>query len=502
MHFPILTIILLVPLLGIGLILFTPAWKSRVIRSVAIGTSFFTLILALGLFGFFDRSMAQFQFEERVPWVPMLGISYHVAVDGISLVMVLLSTTVGFAAVLMSSEIQTRQKEFYALLLLMLDAVLGAFVSLDLFFLYFFHELALIPTFLMIGIWGNSVKEDKNFATMQLTIYLSVGALIALIGLVALYFQGTPHTFDLLDLQKAKIEGSTQLMIFPILLLGFGILVSLWPFHTWAPIGYGSAPTPTAMMHAGVLKKFGLYAIIRIGLPLLTEGAEQWAHILMLLCLFNIIYCGLVTLAQRDWNYMIGYSSVMHMGYAFLGISSLTLVGLTGAVLLMFAHGVAVALAFALVGYISSQTGTRDLDKLGGLAKKMPFVATAFTMVALAICGVPGFANFASEILIFFGSWEKYPQATILAVWGVVLSAVYMLRATRDVFFGPLNPRWSALRHAVEPKQKAPFVFLIIILLVVGCWPRLLTDIIAPSVAPIAQKFDGRAHESMIAQRP
>ncbi len=503
-----LTTLLLIPLIGALLVALTRKECVREMRIFAIAASFLTLVMTCALLGFFDRGRADFQFEERVPWVESIGISYHVGVDGISIVLVLLSAIVGFSAVLVSTDVQSRQKEFYVLLLLMLDGVLGAFISLDLFFLYFFHELALIPTFLMVGIWGNSIKADKSFAAMKLTIYLSVGAFLALIGLLALYIKAGATSFDLTDLASVKLAAPTQANIFGLLLIGFGILVALCPFHTWSPVGYGAAPTATAMMHAGVLKKFGLYALLRIALPLLPQGINQplhfklwiigpvyftWSEILVAFLLCNILYIGLVTLAQRDFNYVIGYSSVMHMGYAFLGIASLTTLGLTGAVLLMFAHGITAALAFALVGYVTAQTGIRDLDELGGLAKKMPFVATAFTMAAFAACGLPGFANFVAELLIFFGSWQKYPWAVVAAAWGVVISAVYMLRATRDAFFGPFNPRWSRLADAKDAGEKFPFVLLIAVSLVVGFWPRSLTDVITPSVEPIAAKYSPRA---------
>lgn len=499
----LLITIILLPLMGAALTLLTRPHNIRAIRFYASSTTFAALALTLLALGLYDRAAPGFQLQQRVPWVEALGIGFHVGVDGISLTLLLLTAIVGFAAVLLSADVPVRQKEFYVYLLLMETGLLGAFASLDVFFLYFFHELALIPAFLMVGIWGRDTQRGtKTFAAMKLTIYLSLGALIALIGLLLLYFQAGLRSFNLLDLQTANIAESAQVFIFPLLLVGFGILVSLWPFHTWAPIGYAAAPTATAMMHSGVLKKFGLYALIRIGLPLLPDGATAWVDLLMWLCVFNILYCGLTALAQRDIGYLIGYSSVMHMGYAFLGIASLSLLGLTGAVLLMFAHGISVALAFGLAGYLTNQARTHDLDELGGLAKKMPFVATAFTMTALASCGLPGFANFASEILIFFGAWQKYPWAVLAGVWGVVLSAVYLLRAARDAFFGPLNPRWSHLADARDAGEKFPFVLLLAVLLLVGCWPRSLTELITPSVAPIAARFVHVPPSDSLAKQP
>jgi NADH-quinone oxidoreductase subunit M len=476
----------IVPLGTAALLLLVPRKAGQVVRALAIGASAVTLVATLIIFFQFDRSDAgTFQFRsERLDWVKSIGLTFEVGVDGMSLVLILLAAIVGFAATLVSREIETRQKEFYILLLLMIGGIIGAFASLDIFWLYFFHELALIPTFLMIGIWGSG--EKRQYATFKITIYLSIGALIALIGLLAIYFGSSVRSFNLLDLQGQHFKPEFQTNVFPILLVGFGILVSLWPFHTWAPIGYGTAPTATAMIHAGVLKKFGLYALIRIALPLLPEGARDWTNVLLILCLFNILYCALVAMQQKDLNFLIGYSSVSHMGYAFLGIASLTFIGLTGTVLLMFAHGIAAALTFALSGYVYQRTGTREMAELGGLARKLPFIATCFVMAAMAGIGLPGFANFVSEIMIYFGSWTAFHWVTALVVWGVVLSAVYMLRAMRTVFFGPLPNRWQQLTDAKTFALRFPIALLIVVLLIVGCWPRTLTDIIQPSVQPIA----------------
>lgn len=485
--------IFLVPLVTAVLLLAVPRSAARTCRVLAVGASTLTLLLSVLLFARFDRGAAdQYQFlSKRIDWVESIGLTFQVGVDGINLVMVLLAAIVGFAATLVAREIQTRQKEFYILLMVMIGGIIGAFVSLDIFWLYFLHELALIPTFLMIGIWGTG--ENREYATFKITIYLSVGALIALVGLLALYFGSPVRSFNLLDLEKASFGVGFQNVVFPVLLVGFGILVSLWPFHTWAPIGYATAPTATAMIHAGVLKKFGLYALIRIALPLLPDGVRDWTHVLLILCLFNILYCAFVAMQQRDLNWLIGYSSVSHMGYAFLGIASLSLIGISGTVLLMFAHGLTAALTFALSGYVHQRTGTREMSELGGLARRLPFIATCFTIAAMASIGLPGFANFASEILIYFGSWSANRWATVLAVWGVVISAVYMLRAVRTVFFGPLEPRWQTVADANTWKTRFPIALLIAVLLVVGCWPRTLTDVIKPGVDSIVKSMDTRA---------
>jgi NADH-quinone oxidoreductase subunit M len=427
---------------------------------------------------------------QRIGWVDSLGISYHVGADGVNIGLILMGAIVAFAAACASWEIQERQKEFYVLLLTMTGGILGAFASLDLFFFFFFHELALIPTFIMIGIWGRGA--DKNYATFQMTIYLSLGALIALVGLIALYLQAGGRTFDIPELtqQLAANPLSTQAQhfIFPFLLFGFGILVSLFPFHTWAPLGYGAAPTPTAMLHAGVLKKFGLYGLIRVALPLLPDAARSWMQLLAILCLGNILYVGLVALRQKDLNLLIGNSSVAHMGFAFLGIASLTVIGITGTVVIMVAHGLLAALTFGLAGYLYQHTRTFTMAEMGGLLRPLPFLGTVFVMAAFAGCGLPGFANFVGEMAVFFGAWKPMPVVTILAVWGaLVIGAVYMLRAVRAIWHGPVATRWDQLADDPGPWRKLPFVLLVLTLLAFGMVPRFLTDRVRPAVEAIVK---------------
>ena len=275
-----------------------------------------------------------------------------------------------------------------------------------------------------------------------------------------------------------------QNFIFPLLLFGFGILVSLWPFHTWAPLGYGSAPAPTAMLHAGVLKKFGLYGLIRVALPMLPDAAREWMPILAWLCLGNLLYCGWVAMRQKDFNWLIGYSSVAHMGFVFLGIATLNLIGVSGAVLVMIAHGFLAALTFGLSGYVYQQTGTLEMDRLGGLLRRLPFIGTALMMAAFAGCGLPGFANFAGEVAVFFGAWKAFRVVTILACWGaLIIGAVYMLRAVRAMLQGTMPENWASVADAPHLWRKAPFILLLASLLLFGCFPKLLTDKIERSVA-------------------
>jgi NADH-quinone oxidoreductase subunit M len=422
-------------------------------------------------------------------------MGYHVGVDGINLGLIVMGAIVAFAATCVARRIAEREKEFYILLMLMAGGILGAFASLDLVCFYFFHELALVPVFIMIGVWGRG--DNKNFAAYQITLYLSAGALLVLLGLLALYLQlpADGRTFDMVRLttyfQSRPIAAQAEQWIFPLLLFGFGILVSLWPFHTWAPLGYGAAPTPVAMLHAGVLKKFGLYGLIRIALPLMPYEAARWMEILAFLCLGNILYCGLVAMRQRDLNLLIGNSSVAHMGFAFLGLASLSVIGISGTVLIMVAHGFLAALTFALSGCLDEQLHTLDIRHMGGLLRHLPFVGTVMIMAMLAGCGLPGFANFPGELMVLFGSWDRFPMVAVLAIWGaLVIAGVYMLRAIREIWHG--EKAWPALSDPANFWRKLPYGLLLACLILLGFFPRLLTDNITASVAPVARMASGQ----------
>jgi NADH-quinone oxidoreductase subunit M len=497
-----LSAIILLPLIIALLLTVIPRNFRFVMRLLTLAATLVTFILALLVLWRFETGSTEYQFVSRIPWLGPSGFSL-VGVDGINVGLVFLAALVGFAAACASWEIKHHEKEFYVLLLLMTGGIIGAFASLDLFLFYFFHELALVPTFIMIGVWGRG--EQKNFATFQITLYLSLGALIALIGLIGLYLQMPPamRTFEIPKIvawfQANPMTASVQGWVFPLLMFGFGILVSLWPFHTWAPLGYASAPTPTAMLHAGVLKKFGLYALIRIALPVMGEGAKHWLGVLALFCLGNILYCGWVTMRQRDLNFLLGNSSVAHMGFVFLGIASLSVIGVTGAVVVMIAHGLLAALTFGLSGYLYQQTGTLQMDKFGGLLKQLPFVGTAMIMAMFAGCGLPGFGNFVGELLVLFGSWEGLGLATgraphwfvVAGAWGaLVIGAIYMLRAVRNIWQGESSNQWTTLRDA-GAWRKVPFVLLLAALIAMGVWPRMLIDKIEPNAREVVSAAMG-----------
>jgi NADH-quinone oxidoreductase subunit M len=382
----------------------------------------------------------------------------------------------------------------------MQGGLMGIFASVDVFFLYFFHELALIPTFIMIGVWGSRGRSENSYAAMKVTIYLTLGAMLSLIGLIALYVKsganGGAGSFDLITLRAHlaanPIAETLQNNYAGLLVLGLGILVSLWPLHTWAPLGYGAAPSSAAMLHAGVLKKFGLYTLVQVALPLLPAGMAHWSHPLAWLAVVgNILVVGLITIAQRDLKQMIGYSSVMHMGYAFLGIATASVVGLGGVVLLMVAHGLSVALLFLLATSIFQRTHTFAMEDMGGLAQKAPVMAALFVAATLASIGLPGFANFWGELTIFVALWKFSPLITALAVAGVVISAVYGLRSAARIFFGAPTEAFTIVAAAHPPadlrwSEKFPALILLAALLFVGFWPKSLSNSIDAALTPPA----------------
>jgi len=487
---PNLSWIILFPLLGLFFVCFVPADNVRLIRRITGGAVLVPFILSAWVYAAYDHAAGGFQFVQNIPWVVPFGISYHLGVDGINSLMLILLGAVSFAAVLISGSVKDRLKEYYILLLITVVGTYGAFLSLDIFFFYFFHEVAAVPVFLMIAIWGS---ERREFAAMKLTLFLVAGAAIALIGLIALYLSTGLQTFDLVQIQQQMILHplpiATQNWVFPLIVLGFGITLTLWPFYTWAPVGYAEAPTAISMLHAGVLKKMGAYAIIRFAIQLMPQAAHTWMPLVAILAIFNIVYCGFVALTQRDLKYVLGYSSCSHMGYILLGLACFNTLGLNGVVFLMFAHGIMAALAFALTGYVADQTKTRNLDELGGLLKCMPFIGTCFMMVAFASAGVPGFANFVAEVLVLLGSWDKYLWLTVLAVFGLVITAIYLLKAIRLGFQGPLNPKFAALKDATSLTTKLPFVLLMALLILVGCLPTIILSHIDSSTKTIVESI-------------
>jgi NADH-quinone oxidoreductase subunit M len=523
-----LLLLLLAPLLAIFFIILLRS-QPRLTALCAAGFNFiFSLVL---IFGYINANThGGYAFVMDVPWVTIHGIPpihFHLAVDGISLPLVMLTGIVTLAAIFISPGNIRRASEYYCYLLLMTMGAMGAFISLDLFFFFIFHDFALIATFLLIGIWGS---HNRQFVSFQVTIYLMAGSLILLAGFVALVtaLPEQYRTFDIVALtqyivgdgsyahQAHPLSATQQATIFPLMLVGFGILVGLFPFHSWAPPGYASAPPAAAMLHAGILKKFAIYGLIRIAIPLLHTGFTDWLPVIFALLVGNFLYAGLVTMAQKELPLMIGFSSIMHMGYLFLGMACWNVIGLTGAVVLMVAHGLSAALMFGLSGEITARSGENRFAELGGLAKRAPMLAVLFSFASMATMGVPGLANFAGEVMIFFGSIGHAPLPfdlpiplfaifALIAIYGTVITAVFQLRAIKNVFYGPMPERYQGPPTAVAATaalsggdteivpttgmsdtstwdEHGPYVLLVVASLIIGFMPFLLVNLIEPSV--------------------
>ena len=504
-------VILLAPAVATVLLFMTKAEDTRRVHGIALLATTVSLIGSLLMWATYSAPAdggERYQFVFDMDWIPSLGMGLRLGADGISIAMVVLTSFVIWAGCFVSQKITDRVKEHYILLMALVTGVYGVFLSLDLFFFYFFYEMAVIPMYLLIGVWGSRAAQySKEYATMKLTLYLTAGAVLALVGLLAVYNASPVQTFDIRVLAEQDFGEGFQVTWFPVVFLGFAAIVPMWPLHSWSPIGHAAAPSAVSMLHAGVLMKLGAYAILRIGFDVLPLGAVHWMGWIGLLCCMNIIYGGLVAMAQRDMKFIIGFSSSSHMGYVLLGLATMSQTGVAGAVFLMFAHGIMTALAFALIGWFYDQTHTRVVDDLGGMIKKLPFAGTCFVIMAMASAGLPGFANFASELLVFLAAWKaEFHLAgtgisipgwipTMAAVWGIVISATYLLRAVRDAWLGPPNPRWDGLEDAVTRRQRTPFVALVLVLTLTGCFPSLIVDTIKDGVKkirPVAMQAEAR----------
>ena len=500
----ILLAILLLPAAATLLLFLVPATNGKLVKGIAFVTTLVVLVLAVVLaLGFTsapsdpENTVGAHAYKHvlSVPWVPSIGLQFKLGVDGMGVAMVLLTALTIFTGVCVSMGVKDRPKEFFLNLLALVTGVFGVFTSLDLFFYYFFYELAVIPMFLLIGCWGSTTKTmSRDYASMKLVLMLTTGAVFALLGLLAMYMRVEPRTFDMVALERfARTTGfdrSFQMVWFPPIFLGFAALVPMWPLHSWSPGGHAAAPAAVSMLHAGVLMKLGAYGILRVAVTYMPDAATVYLPWVGALACFNIIYGGLVATAQKDMKFVVGYSSSSHMGYVLLGIATTNLIGMEGAVFLMFAHGVMTALAFSLIGFYYEQTHTRMLDDLGGMMKRMPFVGTLFMIMTMASAGLPGFANFVSELLVIVGAWhQKMFIPAILATWGIVVTGVYLLRTMKTAFLGKMPARWDGLVDAKTPFQKMPFVLLATVLLVFGFWPKPLLTLIEQGVTPIVESL-------------
>ncbi|MBN1536563.1 MAG: NADH-quinone oxidoreductase subunit M [Anaerolineales bacterium] len=489
MQFPILSVIIFTPIIAGVLILLFPAERKTEVRVTALAAATFALGLSLWAYFSYDIAAGGYQFVEKFEWLPMMGISYHVGLDGMNAPLLLLTGVVMFTGVLISWGIDDRPREFFAFLFILATGVFGVFVTLDLFMLFFFYEIAVFPMYLLISIWG--WKETREYAAMKLTLYLFIGSVIAMVGALAMYFTSGLDTFDMLELEKAGFSTAFQQLWFPFVFLGFGVLGGIWPFHNWSPDGHVAAPTAVSMFHAGVLMKLGAFAALRVGVMLLPEGAKFWMVGVICLTLVNVVYGAFIASVQNDFKYVIGFSSVSHMGLVLMGFATLTKTGFIGSGVQMFSHGVMTALFFAVVGMVYDQAHTRDIPHLGGFRKFMPMVAVAFIVGGLVSMGMPGFSGFVAEFPIFMGVWQSYPWVAVIGAVSIVITASYIIRIIGKVFFGQLPEELEGHIHDVTVLDKVALVFLSGILILLGVFPRLMVPLVESGVENVMRLLGG-----------
>jgi NADH-quinone oxidoreductase subunit M len=488
-----LSLLVIFPLITVTAALFCRSLSA--IRRISLTGVVVQLVLAFVLFGFYWKARASgngaaMLFEGRHAWFPALNIWYDVGVDGISVAMILLTAFVMLGAVLVSWEIDRMGKEFFVLLLLLSAGAYGFFLSLDLFTLFFFLEVSVIPKFLLIGIWGSGKKE---YSAMKLALMLMAGSAMVFVGLVGLYFHsgaaGGAGSFDWQAISRMHLPLEVQRTFFPFLFVGFGIFTALFPFHTWVPDGHSSAPTAASMFLAGISMKLGGYGCLRVAVFLMPEAAREYSPVIIVLATIGILYGAFATMMQKDLKYINAYSSVSHCGFILLGIGMLTRTAVMGAVMQMISHGLMTALFFAAIGMIYDRTHTRLVDRLGGLLKVMPFISTLFVIAGLCSLGLPGLSGFVAEMTVFVGSWQHpggmYRLATVLACSSIVVAAVYILRATGQSIMGPLRePQYNGLTDAGWNERLAG-ILLVSGILAIGVAPYWLNELLAPGVSAI-----------------
>lgn len=432
-------------------------------------------------------------FSMNYSWYASLGINFDIGVDGISVAMILLTSIVIFTGIFASWEVENQFKEFFVSLIILATGVYGFFVSLDLFVMFLFFELAVIPMYLLIGIWGSGPKE---YAAMKLTLMLMGGSALLVVGILGIYFSSNiegAHSFNTLLLSKQTFPIEMQRVFFPMLFIGFGVIGALFPFHTWSPDGHSSAPTAVSMLHAGVLMKLGGYGCLKVAIFLLPEAANEMAWIFLILTSISVIYGALGTIVQTDLKYINAYSSVSHCGLVLFGLLMLNKTASNGAVLQMISHGLMTALFFALIGMLYARTKTRIITEMGGLMKVLPFLSVCYVIGGLASLGLPGLSGFVAEMTIFVGAFQHedlfHRIATIIAISSIVVTAVYILRVVGMLLMGPVRKEEYNTFPKAKWFEKVATVSLIIGILVIGLTPLWLSDMIWDSLGPIVDKL-------------
>ncbi len=492
MNFPILSTILFAPIAAMILIMLVKESETRLIKTIAFIGSAISFSLSGYLVAAYDYRNPTFQWTEKLFEVPGWGIQFLLSVDGLSIPIILLTSIIITSGVLVTQRLQVRVKEYFALLLFLVSGAYGVLLAMDMFFFFLFYEVAVIPMFLLVNVWGSG---NKVYAANKLTLYLLAGSALVLFGFFILYFKSGLYSFDL----KAMLEGvtfdaGTQKWLFLLFLIGFGTLAATWPFHSWSPDGYAAAPTAASMLHAAVLKTLGGYGILRVAVPLFPQGALDWQWLMLILGTINILYAAFCVIAQKDLKYVVGYSCVSHMGVVMLGIGTLNQSGFNGALFQMFSHGVMVALLFACVGYVYETKHTRNIDELGGLFQEMPRASMFFILAGLTALGLPGLSGFVAEFLVIYSAFTVNWAIGAAALIGLVLSAIYILRVLKRAFWGvpvfagatePVahgrpagSPLQAETRLDMDWKMMIPCFLLFAFLIVLGVYPKLFTDFV------------------------
>jgi NADH-quinone oxidoreductase subunit M len=489
MHFPFLSVIVFTPLAAALILLLYKPEQKKAIRITALSAAVFALALSVLVYFTYDKAVAGYQFVEKYNWMPILGISLHFGVDGMSVPLVLLTGIVMVTGVMISWGIEDRPREFFAFLFILASGVFGVFASLDLFMLFFFYEIAVFPMYLLISIWG--WIKTREYAAMKLTLYLFIGSVVSLIGALVIYWTSGAHTFDMLVLETVKFTPIFQKIWFLPVFLGFAVLGGIFPFHNWSPDGHVAAPTAVSMFHAGVLMKLGAFAALRVGIMLLPEGAKFWAPLIMGLALVNSVYGAFIASVQSDFKYVIGFSSVSHMGLVMMGFSTLKPEGLLGAGVQMFSHGVMTALFFATVGMVYDRAHTRQIPELGGMVKPLPLVAIGVIVGSLVSMGMPGFSGFVAEFPIFMGIWKTQWLVAVIAAISIIVTASYVLLVVRRVFFGKMPEAMQGHIAPINTLDKIALVLLMALMIGIGLFPALMVPWVQGGVQHILALLGG-----------
>ena len=503
--FPLLSLVVFFPALAaLGILFFVNKKDEGRIRWLANIAAFIGFLLSLPLWFAFDASGPQFQFGERYSWIPSIGVEYNIAMDGISLLLILMTTLLGFIAILSSWKAVTeRVKQYYVFLLFLQTGMLGVFVALDFFLFYVFWEVMLVPMYFLIGVWGGA---RKLYAAIKFFLYTLVGSVLMLLGILALYFAHHAatgeYTFDLLRLMETSYASGLQFWVFLAFFIGFAIKVPMFPFHTWLPDAHVEAPTAGSVILAGVLLKMGTYGFVRFSIPLLPEASRDAVWWVATLAIIGIIYGALVALVQKDWKSLVAYSSVSHLGFVMLGIFALNTLGLEGGILQMINHGLSTGGLFLLVGIMYEQRHTREIAAYGGIAKVVPVYAAMFLVIALASMGLPMLNGFIGEFLILQGIFQVNWIYAAFAVSGIVLGAAYLLWLYQRLMFGKLDREENRALADVTRRENATLIPIVALCIFIGVYPKPFLDKLAVPVANIVERLDPTAGQTVSAELP